>query len=161
MAYRMSFGLKLFVFSIILLMCILSSFFYFGLLINTTISMPLGIYQIIHSNVSISKGDLIVFKIPKKSEQLLKKVVAIENDHIIVNQEGVFLNGVLVTNSKIFHFDSKGHPLAPKLLDKVLVQNEIFAMGDHIQSYDSRYFGTVYVKENNIRKVHLLFTWSN
>ncbi len=161
MAYRMSFGLKLFVFSIILLMCILSSFFYFGLLINTTISMPLGIYQIIHSNVSISKGDLIVFKIPKKSEQLLKKVVAIENDHIIVNQEGVFLNGVLVTNSKIFHFDSKGHPLTPKFIDRTLSKNEIFAMGEHIQSYDSRYFGTVYMQENNIKKVYSLFTWSN
>lgn len=141
--------------------CLVGTFYFFGLTINLTESMPLGLYQFSQGNTDIAKSDLIVFNIPQKSELLLKKVIAVENDHVVVNQEGVFLNGALVANSKIFRFDSKGHPLTPKLLDKVLVQNEIFAMGDHIQSYDSRYFGTVYVKENNIRKVHLLFTWSN
>lgn len=136
-------------------------FFFFGLTVNLTNSMPLGIYQFSQGNTDITKNDLIVLNIPQTSDQLLKKVIGIENDHVVVNQEGVFLNGALVANSKIFRFDSKGHPLTPNLLDKILVKNEIFAMGDHIQSYDSRYFGTVYVKENNIRKVHLLFTWSN
>ena len=142
-------------------LCLAGTFYFFGLTVNLTESMPLGLYQFSQGNMDIVKNDLIVFNIHQTSDQLLKKVIAVENDHIVVNQDGVFLNGALVANSKIFRFDSKGHPLAPKLLDKVLVQNEIFAMGDHIQSYDSRYFGTVYVKENNIRKVHLLFTWSN
>ena len=141
--------------------CLVSTFYFFGLTVNLTESMPLGLYQFSQGNTNIVKNDLIVFNIHQTSDQLLKKVVGIENDHVVVNQEGVFLNGTLVANSKIFRFDSKGHPLTPKLLDKILVKNEIFAMGDHIQSYDSRYFGTVYVEENNIRKVHLLFTWSN
>lgn len=141
--------------------CLVSTFYFWGLTINLTESMPLGLYQFTKGNTDIVKNDLIVFNIHQTSDQLLKKVVGVENDHVVVNQEGVFLNGALVANSKIFRFDSKGHPLTPKLLDKILVKNEIFAMGDHIQSYDSRYFGTVYVEENNIRKVHLLFTWSN
>ena len=140
---------------------LVGTFYFLGLTINLTESMPLGLYQFTKGNTDIAKNDLIVFNIHQTSDQLLKKVIAVENDHVIVNQDGVFLNGALVTNSRIFHFDSKGHPLTPKLLDKILVKNEIFAMGEHIQSYDSRYFGTVYVKENNIRKVHLLFTWSN
>jgi len=140
---------------------IVGTFYFFGLTVNLTESMPLGLYQFSQGNTDITKSDLIVFNIHQTSDQLLKKVIGVENDHVVVNQEGVFLNGALVANSKIFRFDSKGHPLTPKLLDKILVKNEIFAMGDHIQSYDSRYFGTVYVKENNIRKVHLLFTWSN
>jgi signal peptidase I len=138
---------------------IVGIFYVFGLTVNLTNSMPLGIYQFSHENNTIAKNDLVVFHIPLKSEQLLKKVVAVENDHITVTQDGVFLNGAFVANSKIFHFDSKGHPLTPKLLDKTLAKGEIFAMGEHIQSYDSRYFGTVYMQENNIRKVHLLFAW--
>jgi len=137
-------------------------FFFFGLTVNLTESMPLGFYQFSSSNnVDIVKNDLVIFNIPEKSEQLLKRVIAAENDHIVVNQDGVFLNSVLIPNSKIFYFDSKGHPLTPKFMDRTLTKNEIFAMGEHIQSYDSRYFGIVHVKENNIRKVHLLFTWSS
>lgn len=142
-------------------LCLVGMFYFLSLTVNLTESMPLGLYQFSQGNTDIAKNDLIVFDISQKSELLLKKVIAVENDHVVVNQEGVFLNGALVANSKIFRFDSKGHPLTPKRLDKILVKNEIFAMGDHIQSYDSRYFGTVYVKKNNIRKVHVLFTWSN
>lgn len=132
-----------------------------GLLINDTESMPLGLYQITEDeNVNVDKGNLIVFNIPQKHERLLKKVIAVENDHVVVDQEGVHVNGILLANSKIFFFDSKGHPLTPMFLNKHLEQNEIFAMGDHIQSYDSRYFGTVYMQANNIKKVRLLYSWS-
>ncbi len=63
-------------------------------------------------------------------------------------------------NSKIFQFDSKGQPLKMFPINRVLNQDEIFAMGENIQSYDSRYFGVVNIKESNIKKVDKFLIWS-
>ncbi|WP_442765280.1 S26 family signal peptidase [Sulfurospirillum cavolei] len=133
--------------------------FAFGLVINLTESMPQGLYQIV-DDTNISKNDLIVFTIPHKSEQLLKKVVAAENDSVVINQNGVYVNDALLQNSKIFNIDSKGNPLTPHLLNKTLKRGEFLALGEHVQSYDGRYFGTIHMQDNHIKKVHLIFTWS-
>ncbi len=161
MVYTMVFKSKFFTISLFLIIIGISIFYYFGLLINNTYSMPLGIYQIKKEDQYISKNDLVVFNIPQMEEKLLKKVVATKNDLVVVNETGVYVNGTLLENSKIFSFDTKGNPLKRAELNKILNENEIFAMGEHIRSYDSRYFGIINIKENKVLKVDKLFIWSN
>ncbi len=144
-------------FTVVLMGCILVGF---GFVINVTESMPRGLYQIVKDD-NISKNDLIIFTIPNKSEQLLKKVVAVENDFVVVNSKGVYVNHTLLPNSKIFNVDSNGNPLTPHLLDQVLKPGEFLALGEHIQSYDGRYFGIINTQDNHIQKVRSLFIWSN
>lgn len=131
----------------------------FGFVINNTYSMPLGIYKV-KEDKQIYKNDLVVFEIPAFNKKLLKKVVATKDDLVLVNETGVYVNGTLLENSKIFQFDSKGQPLKMFPINRVLNQDEIFAMGENIQSYDSRYFGVVNIKESNIKKVDKFLIWS-
>lgn len=134
-------------------------FYFFGLIVNTTLSMPLGIYQI-QQDQNISKGDLVLFQIEGKKERLIKKVVATKNDLVFLNESGIFVNGTLLENSKIFQFDSKGKSLKMYPINRKLNQNEIFTKGDHIQSYDSRYFGPINLKDNKVIKINKLLIWS-
>lgn len=134
-------------------------FYFFGLIINTTRSMPLGIYQI-QKDTNISKGDLVLFEIEGKKERLIKRAVATGGDIVFINKTGIFVNGTLLENSKIFQFDSKGRALNMYPINRALNQDEIFTKGDHIQSYDSRYFGAVNLIENKVIKIKKLFIWS-
>lgn len=121
--------------------------------------MPLGIYQQIDFK-ALNKNDLISFKIPHKKELLFKKIVAINGDFVEVNQNGVFINNAPLPNSKIFNKDSQGNPLPFKPFKKFLKSNEYFVMGEHIKSYDSRYFGTINIKNNQINKLKPILLWS-
>lgn len=134
-------------------------FYTFNLKFNTTASMPLGIYQI--QKTTPKKGDLVIFKIPQKENLLLKRVVATNKDFIEVNKNGVFINGILVKNSTIFKFDTKGNPLQNANISKKLQKNEIFVMGDHERSFDSRYFGIININDIKIQKVREILTWNN
>ncbi|MCT7910725.1 S26 family signal peptidase [Aliarcobacter butzleri] len=149
----------IFVFGVTTVLIGVGIFYFFGLIINYTASMPLGIYQI-QEDTNISKGDLVLFEIKEKRERLLKKVVATKNDLVFVNEDGIFVNGILLENSKIFEFDSIGRSLKMYSINRALNQDEIFTKGEHIQSYDSRYFGAVNLKDNKVIKVNKLFIWS-
>ncbi|OCS38168.1 signal peptidase I [Campylobacter fetus] len=132
-------------------------FYVFNLKFNITASMPLGIYQI--QNITPKKGDLVIFKLSQNSEILLKRVVAVNGDFVKVNKNGVFINKKLLENSTIFKFDTKGNPLKNVNINTNLQQNEIFVMGDHEKSFDSRYFGIINTNDIKIQTVREIFTW--
>lgn len=119
--------------------------------------MPLGLYQEVNS--TLNKNDIIILKIPQKKESLLKKIMALKGDIVEVNTNGIFINDILMPNSKIFAFDSKGNPLEFKPFKYKLKEHELFVMGENIKSYDSRYFGVVNVFENKVKKVKPLITF--
>ncbi|HDX6268370.1 TPA: S26 family signal peptidase, partial [Campylobacter fetus subsp. venerealis] len=60
-----------------------------------------------------------------------------------------------------FKFDTKGNPLKNANINTNLQQNEIFVMGDHEKSFDSRYFGIINTNDIKIQKVREIFTWNN
>lgn len=156
----MGFKFRLFIILSLILTITALIFTSLGFIINNTYSMPLGIYKTQEDNNQISKNDLVIFKIPQFHKKLLKKVVATKNDLVLVNENGVYVNGIKLENSKIFHFDSMGQPLKMYPLNRVLNQDEIFTMGENIQSYDSRYFGVINLKDSNVKKVSKIFIWS-
>ncbi|EOH3508443.1 S26 family signal peptidase, partial [Campylobacter coli] len=104
-------AIAIFAFSFAFLLILSYLIFYFGgFHFNYTRSMPLGLYKEINSS-TLNKNDIVLLKIPQKKEILLKKIVAVSGDFVEVNKQGVFINKILMPDSKIFSFDSKGNPL--------------------------------------------------
>ncbi|MBZ7980341.1 S26 family signal peptidase [Campylobacter sp. RM12640] len=132
-------------------------FFSFGLVINTTKSMPLGLYKKVDG--PLVKGDLVMLKVPTINEYLIKKIAATKGDLIEINSNGVYINNILQTNTKIFKYDTFNQPLHFNQLKTILKDNEFIALGEHIRSYDSRYFGIVKQYENNIKKLIKIITF--
>jgi len=74
---------------------------------------------------------------------LLKRVVAVAWDRVIVDSEGVWVNGELLPDSRPKATDSTGRPLPAAYGRHDLLPMEYWVMGEHPDSYDSRYFGKV------------------
>jgi len=140
-------------------------------LVNTTHSMPLGLYY--RTAAPIGKGSLISYRLdvqlPAQSlgiergydrdgVPLLKRVVAACGDKVSVRANGVFVDGVLIPNSVPEVHDKQSRKLerAP-LEDYTLRPGEAFLVGDTSTSWDSRYFGTVSV--TNCTAFSPVFTW--
>lgn len=120
--------------------------------------MPLGIY-VKDQNQSLARGNIVILKSIFHNDTLLKRVVACAGDKIDTNQSGVFINGALAPKSKIFQFDSNQNPLNFKPISKILGKDEIFVMGDHIRSFDSRYFGVVNITRDQVTKIKSIITF--
>ena len=81
----------------------------------------------------------------------LKKIAALPGDNVIVDKNGISVNGKLIKNtkelsSKARHFEFKGK--VPK--DSYLVYT------DHKEGYDSRYFGFI-LKDEITHKIRPVF----
>jgi conjugative transfer signal peptidase TraF len=147
------------------------------LIFNTTSSFPLGLYKI-SKKESYQKGDLVSFcaipnqtikkmieqdytqpnpNCPNQTPQLLKKILALEEDNITIDRE-VFVNGYLVKNSQVFKKDRNGNLLTIQPSQSIQ-KGYFWAMSDYNKkSYDSRYFGQVPLK-NIIGIATPILTW--
>lgn len=81
----------------------------------------------------------------------LKKIAALPGDNVIVDKNGISVNGKLIKNTKALsskarHFEFKGK--VPK--DSYLVYT------DHKEGYDSRYFGFI-LKDEITHKIRPVF----
>jgi conjugative transfer signal peptidase TraF len=139
------------------------SCFGFGLRINTTDSVPRGVYQL--SNSTELKSNYVLF-CPDEREifsqaidrgylhkgfcesgtgYMIKKVVAISGDTISIGDNGVFVNGKLQPFSKPLAQDGAGRELTSfKLSNYKLNNEELLTMTDQNDwSFDGRYYGLI------------------
>ncbi|OCS38149.1 signal peptidase I [Campylobacter fetus] len=149
---------KIFTIIITTLIFFIISLYLLNIKINTTKSMPIGIYQTYNNDI-ILPGDIVIFEY--KNVSFIKKVIAVAGDYIEIKNSQVFVNHKPINNSQIFKFDRNHNPLPNLSFSRILNNNEIFVLGEHIKSFDSRYFGVLDIEKNNVKKAKEILTWSN
>ena len=110
------------------------------------------------------KGDIIVFKYPEdRKRDFIKRVIAVEGDVIESKNKVIYVNGKAVDEPYAQHTDTSLRPGGIEPRDNfgphIVPKEKYFMMGDNRdQSYDSRYWG--YVDIRDIRGEALIMYWS-
>jgi signal peptidase I len=110
------------------------------------------------------KGDIIVFKYPENPQKdFIKRAIATEGDIIEERDKIVYVNGNMITEPYAVHSDRYirlgGNDPRDNFGPLIVPKDKLFVMGDNRdQSYDSRYWGFVDMKE--IRGKALIIYWS-
>ena len=134
-----------------------------GMRVNTTRSIPVGVYRIVDEPVE--KGAYVIFCPPKldvfdeAKERgyiaagfcpgdyglMMKRVLASENDRIVLSEAGVSINGELLPSSSPLATDKEGRAMPRyQFGDYTLGKSELLLMSDVSgTSFDGRYFGPV------------------
>jgi conjugative transfer signal peptidase TraF len=148
-----------------------------GIRVNTTPSIPLGVYQL--SNEPLVTGSYVLFCPPPAPVfamakargyvgagfcpggygQLMKRLVAAKNDRVTINAEGVVVNGQRLPLSKLIKLDGGSRPLPHYAKSWVLGSDEVLVMSDsNSGSFDGRYFGSIQ-RAQIVGVIHPVFTW--
>lgn len=134
-----------------------------GARVNTTKSIPVGLYWT--SNAPVELGAYVLFCPPQLGVfeeakargyigagfcpggmgYMMKRVLAAKNDTVSVSDDGVRVNGELLPHSKPIDADKSGR-LMPRYqtMDYTLGNVELLLMSDmSATSFDGRYFGPI------------------
>jgi len=145
---------------------LISGFYMAGARINTTKSIPVGLYWTSTMPIEkIKKGAYVLFCPPQNSifdeaktrdyigsgtcpggyGLMMKRVLAAQNDVVSVDDTGVCVNGKLLPHSTPIKADTIGRPLPCYRVDHyALSHTELLLMSDvSATSFDSRYFGPI------------------
>lgn len=134
-----------------------------GVRINTTKSIPVGLYWT--SSKPIEKGAYVLFCPPQVSVlieakergyigsgfcpgeygYMMKRILAAKNDTVSIADEGVRVNGELLPFSAPIKADKSGRPLTRYHTPRfTLDTSEVLLMSDvSSTSFDARYFGPI------------------
>jgi conjugative transfer signal peptidase TraF len=148
-----------------------------GVRVNTTPSIPLGVYQL--SNEPLVTGSFVLFCPPPVAVftlakargyvgagfcpggygHLMKRLVAAKNDRVTINAEGVAVNGQRLPLSKPIKLDGGNRPLPHYAKSWVLDSDEVLVMADsNSGSFDGRYFGPIQ-RAQIVGVIRPVFTW--
>jgi conjugative transfer signal peptidase TraF len=131
-----------------------------GILVNTTPSMPLGLYVTSsdpdapvaaiclpepYGSFAIRRGYRTAGSCADGATPLMKPVVAKAGDVVELSPNGIAVNGTVVPNTQPLSHDSTGRPLTPWAFGRFTVSPGTVwvASSHHPRSYDSRYFGPI------------------
>jgi conjugative transfer signal peptidase TraF len=149
-----------------------------GLRLNTTHSIPLGLYRMSHD--PIAKGAFVLWCPPERPEfdlakergyigagfcpggygNMMKKILAVHDDVVTVTDDGVMINGTLLPASQPMDADSMGRSLPRfRVTNHRLAPSELLLMSDtNSRSFDARYFGPVH-RAHIQSRIHPVWTW--
>lgn len=141
----------------------------FGIRINTSYSLPLGLYvattdatanliefcpaQPFASESASRSYRTRGFACPDGAVPLLKPIVASAGDLVIVTVEGISVNGMLLPKTYALSQDALGRPLQawPQGLYRVEPGTVWVASTYNAGSYDSRYMGPIQIRQIRTR----------
>lgn len=117
---------------------------------NASPSVPTGLYLI--SNTAPYRGDLMFVQLPKRARFIadqrgylpsnipaLKRISALSDDHVCRFGQSIFINKVEVATA---HLTDKQRRNMPHWSGcRTLLNDEVFLLADHANSFDGRYFG--------------------
>ncbi|MCU7927531.1 MAG: conjugative transfer signal peptidase TraF [Candidatus Thiodiazotropha sp. (ex Dulcina madagascariensis)] len=149
-----------------------------GIRINTTVSIPLGVY--ITADEPVSTGSYVIFCPPDNAVfteaksrgyigagycpgdygYIMKKVLAAKNDVISVSDQGVIVNGHKVPLSMPLRADGANRSMPYfRTDDYALPDQQLLLMSDVTGlSFDARYFGPVNIGQIS-SVIHPVITW--
>lgn len=113
------------------------------------------------------KGDIIVFKYPEDPRRdFIKRVMAVEGDVIESRNKMIYVNGKPVDEPYTQHTDNSVRPGGIEPRDNfgpyIVQKDKLFMMGDNRdQSYDSRYWGYVDLKEIKGKALVIYWSWDS
>jgi conjugative transfer signal peptidase TraF len=119
---------------------------------NASSSMPKGLYRASLSTPDI--GDLVLIEPPSSFMRLalergylagpvpfVKEIAAAAGDTVCRQGRTILLGGIAFAQA--MDADAKGRPLPDWEGCRLLNKNEVFVLGSHAGSFDSRYFGPI------------------
>jgi len=117
---------------------------------NASPSVPVGLYLVTKASPRV--GDLVALRLPPvvaafaarrgyipTSAYLLKPIAAVAGDLVCRFAERILVRGVLAGIAE--DADADGNAMPTWQGCRVLQMGEVFVLGDHPGSFDSRYFG--------------------
>ncbi len=147
----------------VLLLNLMGGLFLLGARINTSGSLPIGLYWIIHK--PIEKGDYVIFCPPntKLFQQALKRhyldagfcqggfgsmmkqVFALKGDSVSISPKGIRINHTFLPSILAYKKDGNARLLPSVFLNNYqLGENEWLFISNHSPwSFDGRYFGVL------------------
>lgn len=113
--------------------------------INRTASMPRGLYLVDRKKYN-QIGDIIVFKSNEFNGNLIKYIAAVSGDRYCFDEAGaLWVNEIPIAQKNI---EKYSQPFLAQSICHILNEGELLVIGDHENSYDSRYFGPI--KKNDV-----------
>ena len=117
--------------------------------VNPTESLP-QIYWLGVKGITPKKGDYIVFTASGHDISFIKRIAGAEGERITIRDRDFFVDGKYVATAKT-------HSLEGKVLDLgeegKLQEREYFVLGEHKDSFDSRYKQMGRIEESRILAV--------
>lgn len=113
------------------------------------------------------RGDIVVFKYPKDpSRDFIKRVIAVGGDVVEGRNKTVYVNGKPIEERYLQYSDNDIRPIGMDVRDNFgpiyVPEEKLFMMGDNRdQSYDSRYWGFVDMKDVKGRAFVIYWSWDS
>ena len=139
-----------------MLLAVSPAYFYLRgtLVFSWTSSLKYRLFYIESRSVgTVRQGEYVLFKYdddvlrqsPYKINLLLKEVKCVAGDTLTVVGRDYFCNGEYLGHAKELSF--KGVPVKNFIYNGTIPEGELFLMGQSIDSYDSRYFGLIPLRD--------------